>query len=94
MRVHTGAIGGGHRMQRLDRQRHSGRAGIFEKLRDAVFDLRMRGGDVLARRAARSGILGEASGDQHKTRRAQCLCLIHRAAVVVARLDPVGLRRP
>ena len=45
-RVHTGAIGGGHRMQRLFRQRHSGRAGIFEKLRDAVFDLRTRGGDA------------------------------------------------
>jgi hypothetical protein len=88
-RVHTGALGGGHRMQRLDRQRHSGRAGIFEKLRDAVFDLRVRGGDILARRAAGTGILREAPRDQHETRCAQRLRFIHRAAVVVARLDPV-----
>src|SRR5262245_2862216 len=50
----------------------------------------MRGGDVLGRRATGAGVLGQASGNQHKARRAERLRFVHRAPVVVARLITVG----
>ena len=41
-RVHAGAVGGIHRMQRLDRERHVGLLRVFQHLGDAVVDLRPR----------------------------------------------------
>ena len=45
-RIHAAAIGGGHGMERLERERHAGVARIREKRRNPITHLRMRAGKI------------------------------------------------
>ncbi len=85
-RVHAGAVGGVHRVQRLDRERHAAGARVLEQLADAVAHLLARAGEVLrAMRPARpsAGRRPPAPGTAPRRPR-----LVDRAPVVVERRAP------
>ncbi len=77
-RVHAGAVGAVHRVQRLDRERHARRARVIEHLADAVPHHRARPGKVF--RAGR-----QAPGDEHQAPCLECCGGVDRAQVVVDR---------
>ena len=82
-RVHAGAVGGVHRVQRLDRQRHAGRARVVEQLGDAVAHLARA--PAMSFEPAPVGVLRQAADDEHEARRAERQRLVDGAAIVVAR---------
>ena len=88
-RVDARAVGGVHRMQRLDRQRHARRARVFEQLADAVAHHLARAAEVLANDAA-VAVLGQAADDQHQAGRPQRQRLVDGALVVVERSASAG----
>ena len=75
-RVHAGAVGRIHRMQRLDGERHPVGAGMRQDGGDAVGHHVARGGDV-----ART--FRQAADDQDQAVGAECRRLVDRAAIVV-----------
>jgi hypothetical protein len=67
-RVDAGAVGGVHRMQRLDSERHADAAGVLERGGDAVVDVAPRREQVV--RLRRPGErAGQAADDEHQARR-------------------------
>ena len=92
--VDASAVGGIGRMQRLDRQRHLRSARVVHQLGEDIFHLRPCCRDIPGRRTARPRILRQSAGHQHDAGRAERLCLIDGAAVVVAHFDAMrGIRR-
>ena len=75
-RVHAGAVGGIHRMQRLDRERHAGGARARQKRAKSVAHHGARAADVA--RAVR-----QSAADEHETFGAQGRGLVDGALVVV-----------
>ena len=71
-------------MQRLDRQRHVGGAGVLEQFPDAIAHLAARQCDVLVRRLARQSARQPAH-HQHQARGVEFAGLVNGAAVVVPR---------
>ena len=82
-RVDAGAVGGGHRMQRLDGQRHASVARVGQQRRDAVAHLLVRAGEIFRpfRQSAR---------DQHQAFGADTGGFVDGAAVVVERSTASG----
>src|SRR5258708_9203347 len=76
-RVDASAVGGVHRVERLDGQLHAGLSRVRQQRGDAVADDPAGAGDV-----ARAG--GEAADDEHQALRADRRRLLDGAAVVVA----------
>ncbi len=93
-RVHAGALGGVHRVQRLDRERHARAARVVEELADAVAHHFARAGEIL--RFDRAGaILRQPADDEDQASRAERERLVDRAPVVVLRRAPAfAVRRP
>ena len=85
-RVHAGAVGGEHRMQRLDRQRYLCLPRIGQERGERVADLASRVGDVA--RAFR-----QAADHENEALRADRGGFVDGAAVVVERGAPSCRRR-
>ena len=88
-RVDAGAVGGVHRMERLDRERHADAPGVLERRRDAVAHVAPRREQVLRLRRAGEGA-GQAADDEHQARRVQHFRFVDGAPVVVERGLPRG----
>ena len=86
-RVHARAVGGVHRVQRLDRERHARRARVAEELADAVAHHFARAGEILRFDGA-GAILRQPAHDEYQAARAQGERLVDRAPVVVLRRAP------
>ena len=84
-RVHAGAVGGVHRMQRLDRERHAGLRAHGAAAPRAVAHLLARAGDVAASPSAARPTI------EHEALRADGGGFVDGAAVVVERRAPAGV---
>ena len=82
-RVDAGPVGGVHRVQRLDRQRHPAFAGVGQQCSDPLGDLFASAGDVLVRGPARQRA-GQAADDEDQAGGVQLAGLVEGAPVVVA----------
>ncbi len=82
-RIDAGAVGGIHRVQRLDRQLHAGVPRIRQQRGDPVADQVARGGEIA--RARR-----QPADHQHQAMRADRRRLVDGAAVVVERACQPG----
>ena len=83
-RVDAGAVGGVHRMQRLDRERHADVLRVLERRGDAVADVAARREQVLRLRRAGERAR-QAADDEDEARRPELPGLVDRAPVVVER---------
>ena len=94
-RVHAGAVGGIHRMQRLDRERRRRRRSHSRAARAIASSTCVaRARDVLRRRRAGPRELRQAADDEDQARRAERRRLVDGAAIVVEHLGVGATRRP